>query len=161
MCARIAGRCGRAILIDERTGFSSRLKQIALCGSAARIFFVEESRTTAAVQDYLNELAKASSGAAPADSVVRALLGRAVARLEMLCSVMLKRKYSRLTQPPLNLEVEDLLGAVVERLLKGMRNFKPETTRHFFAMANQHIRWELNDLARRIDSQTPAVELRE
>jgi RNA polymerase sigma-70 factor (ECF subfamily) len=33
--------------------------------------------------------------------------------------------------------------------------------RQFFALANQHMRWELNDLARRLDIQPPAVELRE
>ena len=35
--------------------------------------------------------------------------------------------------------------AVVERLLKGMRSIHPRTVRQFFALANQHMRWELND----------------
>jgi RNA polymerase sigma factor (sigma-70 family) len=122
---------------------------------------VEQGHTTAAVQQYLNELADGSSGAPPADSVVRSLIARSVARLEMLCGVMLHRSYPRLTQPPVNLEVEDLLNAVVIRLIKAMQSVRPNTTRHFFAMANQHIRWELNDLARRLDKQGYAVELRE
>src|SRR5262249_36730649 len=33
--------------------------------------------------------------------------------------------------------------------------------RQLFALANQHMRWELNDLARRLDNQPSAVELRE
>jgi RNA polymerase sigma-70 factor (ECF subfamily) len=33
--------------------------------------------------------------------------------------------------------------------------------RQFFALANQHMRWELNDLARRLDERPAAVELRE
>ena len=33
--------------------------------------------------------------------------------------------------------------------------------RQFFALANQHMRWELNDLARRLDEQPTPVELRE
>ncbi len=33
--------------------------------------------------------------------------------------------------------------------------------REFFALANQHMRWELNDLARRLDEQPADVELRE
>jgi RNA polymerase sigma-70 factor (ECF subfamily) len=33
--------------------------------------------------------------------------------------------------------------------------------RQFFALANQHMRWELNDLARRLDDRTPPVELRD
>jgi DNA-directed RNA polymerase specialized sigma24 family protein len=33
--------------------------------------------------------------------------------------------------------------------------------REFFALANPHIRWELNDLARRLDDQPVDVELRE
>jgi len=37
----------------------------------------------------------------------------------------------------------------------------PRTVREFFALANQHMRWELNDLARRLDKQDVAVELLE
>jgi RNA polymerase sigma-70 factor (ECF subfamily) len=33
--------------------------------------------------------------------------------------------------------------------------------RQFFALANQHMRWELNDLARRLDHQPVAVEASE
>jgi RNA polymerase sigma-70 factor (ECF subfamily) len=54
-----------------------------------------------------------------------------------------------------------VLGAVVERLIKAMRQVRPPTVRQFFALANQHMRWELNDLARRLDERTPPVELRE
>jgi len=42
-----------------------------------------------------------------------------------------------------------------------MREVRPQTVRQFFALANQHMRWELNDLARRLDEQTAAVELRD
>ena len=71
---------------------------------------MDEERTTAAVQRYLNELA----GDAPAEPIVRALLDRAVSRLQMLCSNMLYRSYPRLGKPPLNLHTDELLGAVVE-----------------------------------------------
>jgi RNA polymerase sigma-70 factor (ECF subfamily) len=53
------------------------------------------------------------------------------------------------------------LGAVAERLLKAMREVRPQSVRQFFALANQHMRWELNDLARRLDQQPSAVELRD
>src|SRR5262249_23000140 len=33
--------------------------------------------------------------------------------------------------------------------------------RQFFALVNQHMRWELNDLALRLDEQPAAVELQE
>ncbi len=33
--------------------------------------------------------------------------------------------------------------------------------REFFALANQHMRWQLNDLARRLDNQPAAGELSE
>jgi len=36
-----------------------------------------------------------------------------------LCAALLHRSYPRLTRPPLNLQADELLGAVVERLLKG------------------------------------------
>jgi RNA polymerase sigma factor (sigma-70 family) len=116
-----------------------------------------ENHTTAAVQRYLDALA----GEAPADSIIRALLDRAVGRLELQCASMLYRSYPRLTVPPLGLEVDEVLGAVVERLLKALRAARPRTVREFFALANQHMRWELNDLARRLDEQPSAVELNE
>ncbi len=114
-------------------------------------------RTTVVVQRYLDELA----GDSPAEPLVRALLDRAVRRLHLLCATLLHRSYPRLTQPPLNLQTEDLLGAVVERLLKALRNVRPGTVRQFFALANQHMRWELNDLARRLDEQPPVLNLEE
>src|SRR5213082_1610157 len=118
---------------------------------------MDEERTTAAVQRYLDELA----GDAPAEPVVRALLDRAVRRLHQLCAALLHRGYPRLTRPPLNLRSDEILSAVVERLLKALREARPATVRQFFALASQHMRWELNDLARRLDEQPRAVELRE
>jgi RNA polymerase sigma-70 factor (ECF subfamily) len=114
-------------------------------------------QTTAAVQRYLNAL----DGEEPAEPLVRALLDRAARRLHLLCANLLYRKYRRLTLPPLNLDADQMLGAVVERLLKAMRSVRPQTVRQFFALVNQHMRWELNDLARRLDKQPIAEELGE
>jgi RNA polymerase sigma-70 factor (ECF subfamily) len=116
-----------------------------------------DENTTAIVQRYLDALA----GDAPAEPIVRALLDRSVRRLQHLCTGILVRSYPRLTRPPLNLRAEELLGAVVERLLKALREARPGTVRQFFALAGQHVRWELTDLARRLDNQPPAVELSE
>jgi RNA polymerase sigma factor (sigma-70 family) len=113
--------------------------------------------TTAVIERYLIELAQD----APTDPVVRALLDRAVGRLRVLCASLLYRSFPRLTRPPLNLETDELLDAVVERLLKAMREVRPQTVRQFFALANRHMRWELNDLARRLDEKPGAVELHE
>jgi len=118
---------------------------------------MDEERTTAVVQRYLDELASD----APAEQAVRALLDRAVSRLHQLCAALLHRSYPRLTRPPLNLQADELLGAVVERLLKALREARPTTVRQFFALANQHMRWELNEMARRLDEQPAAVELRD
>jgi RNA polymerase sigma-70 factor (ECF subfamily) len=114
-----------------------------------------EEHTTAAVQRYLDELA----GDSPAEPVVRALLDRAVRRLHQLCATLLYRSYPRLTRPPVNLQTDELLGAVVERLLKALREARPASARQFFALACQHMRWELNDMARRLDEQPAAVGL--
>src|SRR4051812_20819486 len=114
-----------------------------------------DENTTAAVQRYLDALA----GEAPAEPIIRELLDRSVRRLHHLCAALLHRSYPRLTRPPLNLQADELLSAVVERLLKALREARPTTVRQFFALAGQHMRWELNDLARRLDEQPAAVEL--
>src|SRR5262249_43100881 len=116
-----------------------------------------DEHTTAVVQRYLDEL----GGDSPAEPIVRALLDRAVRRLHLLCATMLYRSYPRLAQPPLNVQADELLGAVAERLLKALREARPRTVRQLFALANQHMRWELNDLARRLDEQPAVGELRE
>ncbi|HZY85342.1 MAG TPA: sigma-70 family RNA polymerase sigma factor [Gemmataceae bacterium] len=116
-----------------------------------------DENTSAAVQRYLDALA----GEAPAEPIIRALLDRSVRRLHHLCAALLYRSFPRLTRPPLNLQVDELLSAVVERLLKALREARPGTVRQFFALAGQHMRWEMTDLARRLDKQPAAVELRE
>src|SRR5436305_10153032 len=116
---------------------------------------MDEEHTTVVVQRYLDEL----GGDTPAESAVRALLDRAVRRLHELCAALLHRSYPRLTRPPLNLQADELLGAVVERLLKALREVRPGTVRQFFALASQHMRWELNEMARRLDQQPAAAEL--
>jgi RNA polymerase sigma factor (sigma-70 family) len=119
---------------------------------------VSEDRTTAVVERYLNQLADVSNDAA-VEPIVRELLAGAVKRLHLLCASMLFRSYPRLTQPPLNLQPEEMLSAVVERMLKAMRSVRPQTVRQFFGLANQHMRWELNDLARRLDKQARAQQV--
>src|SRR5262249_25713398 len=59
----------------------------------------------------------------------RALLDRAVRRLHLLCATLLHRGYPRLAQPPLNVQADELLGAIAERLLKARRR----TVRRLFA----------------------------
>jgi len=111
---------------------------------------MDEARTTLAIEQYLVDLAEAS-GESAAEPIVRAVLSRAVHRLRILCSALLHRSYPRLTRAPVNLEDDELLSAVVERLLKSLGRARPKTVRQFFALANQHMRWELNDVARRLD----------
>jgi RNA polymerase sigma factor (sigma-70 family) len=116
-----------------------------------------DQRTTAAVQCYLDELA----GGAPAEPIVRELLSRSAGRLHLLCSTLLFKSYSRLTRPPVNLQSDEMLSAVVERLMKAMREVRPENVRQFFGLANRHMRWELNDMARRLDEQSAVLGLQE
>jgi RNA polymerase sigma factor (sigma-70 family) len=119
-----------------------------------------DEATTLAVQRYLDELAGVT-GDASAEPLIRALIGRSVDRLHLLCRTLLLRSYPRLAKPPLNLQPDEMLSSVVDRLLKALREVRPSTVRQFFALANQHMRWELNDLARRLDRETPARGLPE
>jgi RNA polymerase sigma-70 factor (ECF subfamily) len=119
---------------------------------------VDQSETTGAVQRYLDQLAEVH-GDSPVGPIVSGLLARSAERLHWLCASLLYRSYPRLTRPPYSLQTEEVLSAVVARLLKALREARPRTVRQFFAMTNQHMRWEMNDLARRLDEQTPTVEI--
>jgi RNA polymerase sigma-70 factor (ECF subfamily) len=116
-----------------------------------------EDHTTVAVQRYLDQLA----GDTTADPIVRDILARSARRLEILCGSLLRREYPRLMRPPMNLQQEELLSALVERLMRALRAVRPQSVRLFFSLANQHMRWELNDLARRLDDQPAAEQLPE
>jgi RNA polymerase sigma-70 factor (ECF subfamily) len=118
---------------------------------------MHEEPTTVIIQRYLDALPRD----AVAEPIVRDLLERAAGRLRLLCTTFLYKSYPRLTRPPVNLETDELLGGVVAGLLNALRTTRPPTVRRFFALANQHMRWQLNDLARRLDKQPAAAELTE
>lgn len=118
---------------------------------------MDHEPTTVVVQRHLDELARGE----PSEAVVRALLERSVCRLRRLCVLLLARSYPRLMKPPMSLEAEDLLGALAERMMKALREARPTNARQYFSLAGQHMRWELNDLARRLDERPGAVELRD
>jgi RNA polymerase sigma factor (sigma-70 family) len=121
---------------------------------------MDEQHTTAVVQRYLDKLAGTAGNSSPAP-IIRDLLAHAVRRLQILCASLLHRSYPRLARPPLNLQTDEVLSAVVERLLKALNEARPATVLQFFALAGQHIRWELNDLARRLDQKSPPNALDE
>ncbi len=110
-----------------------------------------EEPTTIAVQRYLDRLGDESA----AEPVVRDLLERASRRLSHLCGMLLHKCYPRLARAPLQLQTDEMLGALTERLLKALRKARPADVRQFFSLAGQHMRWELNDLARRLDDHPP------
>jgi RNA polymerase sigma-70 factor (ECF subfamily) len=118
---------------------------------------MQEEPTTAVIQRYLDAL----PGDTAAEPIIRELLDRAVGRLRLLCASHLHRGYPRLARPPVNLETDELLGGVVAGLLGGLRSVRPQTVRQFFALASQHMRWQLNDMARRLDEQPAAAALAE
>jgi RNA polymerase sigma-70 factor (ECF subfamily) len=118
---------------------------------------MHEEPTTAVIQRYLDAL----PGDQAAEPIIRELLERAAGRLRLLCAALLYKSYPRLTHPPVNLETDELLGGVVAGLLRALRATRPENVRQFFALANQHMRWQLNDLARRLDNQPAAAALAE
>ena len=72
-------------------------------------------------------------------------------------TTVVNHRYPRLTRPPVSLETDEPLGGVVAGLLTALRTTRPATVRRFFALANQHMRWQLNDLARRLDQWPPGT----
>jgi RNA polymerase sigma-70 factor (ECF subfamily) len=118
---------------------------------------MNEEPTTAVIQRCLDAL----QGDTPVEPQIRDLLGRSVSRLRLLCGTLLHRHYPRLALPPLNLETDELLDGVVAGLLTALQKVRPQTVRQFFALANQHMRWQLNDLARLLDERPRATALAE
>jgi RNA polymerase sigma-70 factor (ECF subfamily) len=118
---------------------------------------MHEEPTTVVIQRYLDAL----PGDPAAEPIIRELLERAAGRLRILCATFLHKSYPRLTRPPVNLETDELLGGVVAGLLRALRTARPATVRQLFALANQHMRWQLNDLARRLNQQPAAAALAE
>jgi RNA polymerase sigma-70 factor (ECF subfamily) len=118
---------------------------------------MHEEPTTVVIQRYLDAL----PGDPAAEPIIRGLLERAAGRLRLLCGTFLYKSYPRLTRPPVNLETDELLGGVVAGLLTALRTVRPPTVRQFFGLANQHMRWQLNDLARRLDERAAAAALPE
>jgi RNA polymerase sigma-70 factor (ECF subfamily) len=113
--------------------------------------------TTVVIQRYLDALPEDAA----AEPMVRELLEQAVGRLRLLCGSLLYNSYPRLARPPVNLEVDELVGGVVAGLLTALRTTRPPTVRRFFGLASQHMRWQLNDLARRLDERPAAAALAE
>jgi RNA polymerase sigma-70 factor (ECF subfamily) len=135
-------------------------KELHKMAVAALIFgalAMNEEPTTVIIQRYLDAL----PGDAAAEPIIRELLERAAGRLRLLCGTLLHKSYPRLTRPPANLETDELLGDVVAGLLTALRKTRPPTVRRFFALANQHMRWQLNDLAGRLDERPAAAALTE
>jgi RNA polymerase sigma factor (sigma-70 family) len=125
--------------------------------SFAGLLAMNEEHTTAAIQRCLDALQEKPA----AEPLIRDLLERAVDRLRVLCATLLRRSYPRLMQPPLNLETDELLDGVVAGLLTALQKVRPQNVRQFFALANQHMRWQLNDLARLLDEQPRAAAITE
>src|SRR5258705_9254368 len=88
--------------------------------SAHMLMAMEAARTTEAIQGCLDELA-GPRGNSLAEPVVRGLLGRAAGRLHQLRAAFPYRIRPSLTRAPVNPESEELVSAVVERLIKALR----------------------------------------
>jgi hypothetical protein len=82
--------------------------------------------TTTAVQRCLDE----SAGNSPTEPIVRTLLERVARRLHLLCATLLYRNCSRLT-PLENLQADEVLVAVAERLLRPLREARHEKVCQF------------------------------
>jgi RNA polymerase sigma-70 factor (ECF subfamily) len=116
---------------------------------------MSDDHTTAVVERSMIALA----GDAPADPIVRAPLHRALGRMRLFRADLLHRISPRLVRPPSNLQMDEVLAAEVERLLKAMRQANPRAVRESFELPRQHRPLGLDDLARRLEGQPSTVEL--
>ena len=118
---------------------------------------MNEEPTTAVIQRCLDAL----QGDAPAEPLVRDLLERAVGRLRLSVrhapAPELPAADAAAVEPG-NRRIARRRGG---RAAQGPAEVRPQTVRQFFALANQHMRWQLNDLARRLDEQPRAAALAE
>jgi RNA polymerase sigma-70 factor (ECF subfamily) len=121
-------------------------------GSLESNCVIESNPVDAAVERCLERLARATEDTEARRSV-RELLTAAAGRILSLCGSTLSRHYPRLTKGPLNVQPDELLGAVMERLIRALRSVRPAGVREFFALAMKHLRWELNGLARELDAE--------
>ena len=108
--------------------------------------------TEMALQHCLDRLAGATDDAI-AREIVREVLSVAAERIQFLCGVTLDRHYPRLTKGPFNVQSDEVLSSVAERLIKAMRNVRPSHVRGFFALTMKHVRWELNGLTRDLNAK--------
>lgn len=69
---------------------------------------------------------------------------RILARVEKFTGAMFK-KFPRVGR---FVEIEDVVQNTLVRLLRAMHNIRPESTRHFYALANESIRRELLDMTK-------------
>src|SRR4051794_41611316 len=79
-----------------------------------------------------------SSPLFPYTTLFRSLLSSSARRLHLLSATLLHRSYPRLSKPPMNLEAEEMLSGVVERMMKALRKVHPRTVREFFARSEEH-----------------------
>jgi RNA polymerase sigma-70 factor (ECF subfamily) len=75
-----------------------------------------------------------------------ALLARAFTRVRTLARHMFRRSHPDLR---VAVETDDLLQGAAVRLHRSLHDVRPDSVRHFFALAATQIRRELTDLARR------------
>lgn len=115
------------------------------------------SGTTQIVETYVYQLQNPDLPDEAVERLVRDLLAEACQRLQKQCEVGLHRDYPRLLKHPYNVNADELLSGVVERLIKSLRNARPTTARAFFKLAQMHLRWELNEIARAHDDRPPHI----
>src|SRR5262249_14153558 len=138
-------------------GVDKKLHKMAVAALIFGALAMNEEPTTVIIQRYLAAL----PGDPAAEPIIRELLERAAGRLRLLCGTLLHKSSPRLTRPPKTRDTDELLGGVVAGLLTALRKTRPPTVRRFFALANQHMRWQLNDLAGRLEERPAAAALAE
>jgi RNA polymerase sigma factor (sigma-70 family) len=88
----------------------------------------------------------------------KAALCRLIERTYPRCYAIARRMLAEYPRVRSEVDTGDVLHRGIEKLLKALGTFVPESLTHFYRFAAQHFRWDLLDLARKVQARDMATD---